>query len=114
MSNYRKVRKETAERMGEDPGDMLPCIRCHTPTDRDTLSLLGARCQACYDAYCRLPMAEFNARFKRDEPQRALPRMEQVVAHGQIGEFLAKRPTADQVRGYADELGVDIPPEFQS
>jgi len=110
MSKYRKVRKETAEKMGKgDGGDgVLPCTTCKEPTPWATLSNLGARCQRCYEAFCRMPMAEFNARFKRDEPKRALPRREVPVLPGHIGEHLAKRPSRQQVRGYADELGIDV------
>ena len=54
MSNYRKVRAETAEKMGAELAQQLPpCRYCSTPTPYETLSRLGARCQACYEAYCR-------------------------------------------------------------
>lgn len=117
-STYRQVRKDTADRMGDaksdDPADdKLPCMRCQAPTRRGDLSLYGGRCTACYEALCALPMAAFNARFKTGQPKAALPRREQFVAQGHIGELLAKRPTHDRVRQYAEELGIDIPAEFE-
>ena len=58
MSDYRSVRKDLAERMGDataDPGEaLLPCGYCGEPTKRRVLGMLGARCQACYDQYLRL------------------------------------------------------------
>lgn len=119
MSNYRKVRKETAERMGEsnsdDPADeKLPCRFCEAPTRRGDLSMYGARCLRCYEAYRSIPMAEFNARFKRSEPKAALPRGDRVVTQGHIGELIAKRPTSDQVRDMAADMGIDIPAEYSA
>lgn len=40
------------EAIGPDD-ERLPCAFCSAPTARKTLSLLGARCGACYAAYCR-------------------------------------------------------------
>ena len=111
MSTYRKVRAETAKRMDDedDPAkELLPCSICKEKTPRETLSNLGARCASCYDAFCRLPMPDFNARFKRNEPKLALPRKPIHVSQGHIGELLAKKSTPEQVRGYADELGIDV------
>lgn len=31
------------------------CIECKTLTPHDTLVSLGARCERCYEAYCRRP-----------------------------------------------------------
>jgi len=107
MSNYREVRKRTAEKMGDGEGDKLPCIRCQTPTDGKTLSDLGARCRACYEAYCREPLAT-RAGPDPKAVQRALPRREQRVTPGHIGELLAKKPTREQVASYAEDLGIDV------
>jgi len=43
--------------IGRVPADreLLPCHVCGTPTERATLSNLGARCRACYETYCRQP-----------------------------------------------------------
>lgn len=59
MSNYREIRKETAERMGDQaapsPADeRLPCRFCGAATRRATLTYLGARCQPCYEQYLSL------------------------------------------------------------
>lgn len=111
--SFRQVRQETADRMGEpdseDPGDaLLPCIRCKAQTRKADLSMFGARCGACYAAFCRLPIEQFNAQLKHGEPTRALPRRQQFVAPGHIGELLAQKPTREQVAAYADELGIDV------
>lgn len=54
--NYREIRKETAERMGDETPDeptdeLLPCRYCGVATKRATLSVLGARCQTCFAQY---------------------------------------------------------------
>lgn len=110
-STYRSVRADTAKRMddSEDPAkELIPCRYCGEKATRETLSMNGARCAACYDAFCRLPMPDFNARFKRNEPKLALPRKPIHVNQGHIGELLAKKSTPDQVRGYAEDLGIDV------
>lgn len=62
MSTFSKVKRELAEQhqaadVPHDPkNDLLPCLRCATPTKRGTLSDLGARCFPCFQAYCRTPM----------------------------------------------------------
>lgn len=63
----------------EGGNTMLPCDKCKRPTEGMTLSLYGARCKLCYDAYCGQSVADFNRTFKRDEPQLAMPRVEREV-----------------------------------
>lgn len=106
------VRRKTAEKLGE--GLMAQCLRCHAPTPHDQLSHFGARCLRCYTAYCAQPMDVFNRSFKNHEPTHALPRREQRVTQGHIGELLAKRPTREHVDKAADELGIDIPDEYRN
>jgi hypothetical protein len=48
--SYAKVRKELVE---QSQTDRLPCRYCGTPTLRETLTMYGARCPSCYEAYCR-------------------------------------------------------------
>ena len=107
--SYADVQRKTREKMGEgDAPNNAPCIRCTEPASRADLSQYGGRCLRCYEAYCRVPVAQFNARFKTGEPKLALPRREVEIAPGHIGEHLAKRPTRDEVAGYAAELGIDV------
>ena len=49
------IHRKTAEKMGYDPGNRLPCTPCGEATLIATLSNFGARCFACYQAYCRAP-----------------------------------------------------------
>lgn len=104
---YRQVRKETAERMGDD-GPRLMCSLCNAPTPWDDLSALGSRCRTCFDRYCAEPWAERDERMQREQPKRALPRRQVVVGPGHIGELLAKRPSRSEVRQYADDMGIDV------
>lgn len=53
MSKYRELRRETAEKMGDDEHPPLPCMTCREDTPRATLSTYGARCVRCYQEYCR-------------------------------------------------------------
>lgn len=55
--SYREIRRETAQRMGEDEDRggariMAACTFCGAPTAYDTLAMLGARCSRCYAAFC--------------------------------------------------------------
>lgn len=47
------VRAETQKRMGEVSAGPMQCTFCGAPTAWETLSRLGARCQACFDRFCR-------------------------------------------------------------
>ena len=48
------IRRRVAEKMGGgSTGDKLPCRVCDEPTERATLTDLGARCFRCYAAFCR-------------------------------------------------------------
>ena len=55
MKTYSEVRKDLAERSGDDVADpskdLMPCRYCGTPTDRGTLSTWGARCLPCVGQY---------------------------------------------------------------
>lgn len=39
----------------EDTDPLMACAWCQTLTKRSTLNTFGARCHACYQAYCRAP-----------------------------------------------------------
>lgn len=49
--SYRDVRQAMVG--NHEPEGAFPCLFCTTPTNRDTLSTLGARCFPCYVAYCK-------------------------------------------------------------
>jgi hypothetical protein len=48
--SYAQVRKELVE---QSQTDRIPCRYCGAPTLRETLTMYGARCPNCYQAYCR-------------------------------------------------------------
>jgi len=50
MSNFKQVREEIEQRLGND--QLLPCMICRKPTQPATLTNYGARCFRCYEAYC--------------------------------------------------------------
>lgn len=50
MKKYDKKEEEGKPATESSP---LPCIACKQLTPWATLSLLGARCSSCYQAYCR-------------------------------------------------------------
>lgn len=58
-----------------DPGDVrLPCLSCSDLTKRKVLAQLGARCQRCYDAYCRAPQpTPARSIYARREQERTKP-----------------------------------------
>lgn len=53
MKSYAEVRQKTAEALAPaDPAeDMLPCRYCGAQAKRKALSMLGARCHPCFEAY---------------------------------------------------------------
>lgn len=66
---YREVRRETAEKLGTDEYGPLPCMTCKADTARATLSTYGARCGACYAAYCRHPQEQLEVGDKAVGPR---------------------------------------------
>ena len=50
MSAYSDVRKRLVEQVANDD-QRLPCMFCHAPTLRETLTQYGARCHRCFEAY---------------------------------------------------------------
>ncbi len=48
------IRQQTADRMAS--GDGRACLVCGTAADGITLSMFGARCFPCYQAYRREPL----------------------------------------------------------
>lgn len=52
MKTYREVRKDLAEGGHGEP-ETFPCETCSRPTPREAMSNFGARCGACFTAYCR-------------------------------------------------------------
>lgn len=68
-ATYRKVRTELAEQHAND--DQPPCRFCSTPTPRDTLTNLGARCSVCYRAYCESPPPQPTITYRRDDRARS-------------------------------------------
>jgi hypothetical protein len=71
--SYKTVRKALSDQSADGGDDtpenrLLPCRFCGEQTRWKVLSNLGARCQTCYDAYCREPFAP------RLQAQTALPR----------------------------------------
>jgi hypothetical protein len=51
MSTYRNTRRDVA--IADDYlANHLPCRRCNSLTDWDTLSNLGALCHECHQAWC--------------------------------------------------------------
>lgn len=107
MSSYRKSKGEAEQASGEG---YLPCRKCGTATPWETLSSLGAQCQSCFDAYCALPVPEFSKRIRSGSPNRVLPRkpIEIDANSSHIGTLLAKKSSHEQVRQYADEMGIDV------
>ena len=52
--SYGEIRQEMTPEQGDDAGEaLLPCTFCERPTKRKVLSMLGARCQKCFDAYLK-------------------------------------------------------------
>jgi hypothetical protein len=93
------------------PQHTLSCRRCNAPTARDTLSLLGGRCSACYAAYCAEPL---KGRVGPD-PQRvqlALPRAQVRADAGHISSVLGSA-SPQRAAQYAADLGIDIPDEYR-
>lgn len=118
MSNYRKVRNETAEKMADPtPADaadeLLPCRYCGEPTRRKTMTNLGARCQPCYDQFLRLGysgsgppkqhgqaalMREAAAKVREHIAAKGAP----TNAFGALAERL-KAATPQPIRGLSDD-----------
>jgi hypothetical protein len=77
--------------VAEYEADHLPCRYCKASTDRETLSNLGARCQACYDAYIgRDLMAPV---MSVDQKREALQKL-----RGLFGSAVPMRRWADRLR----------------
>lgn len=53
--SYRDIRRETAQRMGDDEPTterVMACSCCGAPTAYGVLAMYGARCSRCYEAFC--------------------------------------------------------------
>jgi hypothetical protein len=62
---YREIKDATTEASS----NYMPCLFCREPTLRETLSLYGARCFKCYEAYCREPRVFHDVGKKSDDPR---------------------------------------------
>lgn len=103
-----------------DPGETsaprgLACRYCHDPCSWEELSRLGARCFRCYSELCSMTIPQLKARYDAGKPARALPRREGYAdldhVRANIAQHIAagiKRPDRATVRGYADDLGIDV------
>jgi hypothetical protein len=51
-----KARQRTAEAMADGAGSPIyHCLLCRIPTPHEDLRTYGARCRACFKAYCEAP-----------------------------------------------------------
>jgi len=70
----------------------MPCKRCSTPTLVSTLNHYGARCFACYEAYCREPQARPVIGDKRVDPK------------GWVAALQKRKDAGEQLTQAQDEL----------
>lgn len=106
-SSYRKTVDKLNEQSG---GDNLPCMGCQTQTQRSVLSHLGARCQSCYEAYCREPPPELHPKF-RGMPGGKTSKLDlSLPKRADIDRDKAKAETARLVAHYAEQHRIDAGP----
>lgn len=97
-SGYAKARRELADqRDGSGDASMVPCPRCQSPAMRETLSLYGARCFACYRDYCAEPRLRVDIGNKRVSPRDWAHALKRRHDHGE-------RLTPAQVTAYTAAL----------
>lgn len=108
MSSYREVRRETAEKMGDEKHPPLPCMTCREDTPRATLSTYGARCIRCYHEYCA-------AAFKGTpgiKPKPISSALKRLNAGSEADDENRRRDSqerqAQAVREYAEQKGLAL------
>ena len=102
MSTYRATRSDLALAAGFEANN-LPCRFCGMTTDRETLGRLGARCQACYDAYVG---ADPNAPAMSTEEKRAAL----LKLRGAFGTPGNSRRWAERLRYVEEQRDGVLPP----
>jgi len=131
MSNVREIKRETARRLGNGDSEAKAPDRnaqlCTAPGCPCQWSCDMGKGKLCswHDVAKRSQWPEVTAQLVallaagKDPVYPTIPQAAWVKdaaarvtrVPGEIGEHLAKRPSRQQVRGYADELGIDVEEE---